>query len=96
MRLLLLSIFALTVAAACTDHSADARTQMELTAPGMHCDGCVATVEETLMKMDGVDSVHADLDSKRVYVLVDTARSSRTALNHMIEQLGFAEAREEE
>ncbi|MCB2205416.1 heavy-metal-associated domain-containing protein [bacterium] len=65
---------------------------VQVSAPGMHCDGCTATVEETLAKMQGVDSVHADLESKEVTVYCDTTQTARAALVGMIDRLGFSEA----
>lgn len=86
---LLLLLAALLLSPSC---GGDAGTvvEMHLAAPGMHCDGCTATVEETLAKMPGVDSVHADLASKDVYVHVDTALTSAAALHDLIITLGFA------
>ena len=92
MRFAAACLLALTVFAGCSDPDSGTVTSLQLAAPGMHCDGCTATVEETLMKMDGVDSVRADLGTKDVFVRVDTARSSRAALEEMIGRLGFAEA----
>ncbi|PLX30291.1 MAG: hypothetical protein C0600_08150 [Ignavibacteria bacterium] len=87
---------AVLLVSACSETTPDHRADMQLAAPGMHCEGCTATVEETLMKMDGVDSVYADLDSKNVFVHADTTRSSRAALEQMIDRLGFARAPGEE
>lgn len=79
------------VAAGCTNE-AGSTAELHVRAPGMHCDGCTSTVEETLAKMPGVDSVHADLASKDVYVRLDTAATSPAAIDAMIRRLGFAEA----
>jgi len=74
--------------------AASARKTLYLPAPGMHCDGCVNTLETTLRKMVGVDSVHADLSSKNVLVIVDTTKTTPQELLHVIAQLGFTDAPE--
>ncbi len=91
----LLAFAALLLLSSCGG-DADTVVEMHLTAPGMHCDGCTATVEETFAKMPGVDSVRADLASKDVYVHVDTALTSAAALHDLIITLGFADAAETE
>ncbi|MBE0644684.1 MAG: heavy-metal-associated domain-containing protein [Bacteroidetes bacterium] len=81
---------ALAFPACGSEASADTVVEVHLTAPGMHCDGCTATVEETIAKMAGVDSVRADLASKDVFVLVDTALTPAAELHNLIVKLGFA------
>ena len=96
----ILTVFALIIGivlpTACSEGDQSPVTEIQVSAPGMHCDGCVNTVEETLAKMDGVDSVFADLDSKAVYVLTDTTQTSRLALENMIDRLGYADPPVEE
>ena len=89
-------IVVITLATACSEDNQSPVAEMQVSAPGMHCDGCVNTVEETLAKMDGVDSVFADLDSKNVYVIADTSKTSRRALENMIDRLGYADPPAEE
>jgi len=84
------------LASACSEEQPSPVAEIQVSAPGMHCEGCVNTVQETLAKMNGVDSVAADLDSKDVYVRVDTTLTSRQALENMIERLGYASAPAEE
>ncbi len=91
---LLLAVLTL-VASSCGEQAKQVAT-LHVAAPGMHCDGCTATVEETLAKMSGVDSVYADLDSKDVSVLCDTTVTSQRELEEMIATLGFDTAAEEE
>jgi len=62
---------------------------LQVSAPGMHCGGCTATVEETLSKMAGVDSVYAELESKTVQVFCDTTKVTRGEIEEMIARLGF-------
>lgn len=89
-------IIGIVLAAACSEGNQSPAAEIQVSAPGMHCDGCVNTVEETLAKMDGVDSVFADLDSKEVYVVTDTTKTSRLALENMIDRLGYADLPAEE
>ena len=83
-------------APACSDAAGDTTATVHVSAPGMHCDGCTATVEETFSKMEGVDSVYADLESKKVLVVADTSKSSKADFEEMIELLGFATAASDE
>ena len=87
-----LIIFTLLAAFAGCGQPESSAVEVHRQAPGMHCGGCTSTVEETLAKMDGVDSVYAALESKDVLVVVDTTLTSREELESMIEQLGFADA----
>jgi Cu2+-exporting ATPase len=93
-RYLSASLFSLMLlfSASCSDAADEHIASLQLAAPGMHCDGCTAKVEETLAKMDGVDSVYADRDTKNVFVKVDTTLSNKLALEEMIDNMGFATA----
>ena len=88
---LVLVLTALFLNTACSREPASHAFVAELTvyAPGMHCEGCTATVEETLGKMDGVDSVYADLISKNVVIFSDTTKSSRVEIEHVLEVMGY-------
>lgn len=87
-----LIVIALGFFAASCGSESEAPRAVHVSAPGMHCDGCTSTVEETLVKMAGVDSVFADLDSKEVAVYCDTTVVSRGDLEDIIAKLGFATA----
>jgi len=82
-------LLGLTAFTGCTESAADHQSVL-LQAPGMHCEGCVQTVESTLKKSPGVDSVHADLKTKEVLVIVDTAKTGPAKLAKLIEEMGYA------
>ena len=43
-------------------------TEITYTVPGMHCGHCTSAVEGEVSQVPGVDSVVADLETKRVVV----------------------------
>jgi copper chaperone CopZ len=55
--------------------------------PGMHCDHCVAAVEEELSRVAGVESVDVDLATKLVVVTGD--RLDDAALRAAIDEAGY-------
>ena len=55
--------------------------------PGMHCDHCVAAVEEELSAVSGVDSVDVDLATKLVVVTGDALDDG--ALRAAIDEAGY-------
>lgn len=58
--------------------------------PGMHCSHCTAAVAEELEGVSGVDSVVADLESKRV--VVNGNALSDEALRAAIREAGYEAA----
>ncbi len=55
---------------------------------GMHCGGCVSSVEKALSAVPGVTAVTVDLDKATASVTAaDTV--SRDALNEAVEDAGF-------
>jgi copper chaperone len=55
--------------------------------PGMHCDHCVAAVEQELSAVAGVESVDVDLATKRVVVTGDALDDG--ALRAAIDEAGY-------
>jgi copper ion binding protein len=55
--------------------------------PGMHCDHCVAAVEEELAAVSGVESVDVDLATKLVVVTGDALDDD--ALRAAIDEAGY-------
>jgi len=45
------------------------------TVPGIHCGHCVHTIKMEVSDLTGVQTVSADLDSKKVVVVYDTPAS---------------------
>jgi copper ion binding protein len=58
--------------------------------PGMHCGHCVAAVEEEVSAVSGVESVTADLETKRVEVT--GAAADDAAIRAAIEEAGYEAA----
>ena len=61
-----------------------------LNVPGMHCGHCKAAVEEEVSQVSGVESVVADLDSKRV--TVHGEQLDDAALRAAVEEAGYEAA----
>ena len=57
------------------------------TVPGMHCDHCVAAVEQELSAVSGVESVEVDLGTKLVVVTGDALDDD--ALRAAIDEAGY-------
>jgi copper chaperone CopZ len=55
--------------------------------PGMHCDHCVAAVEQELSAVPGVESVDVDLATKRVVVTGESLDDG--ALRAAIDEAGY-------
>jgi copper chaperone len=55
--------------------------------PGMHCDHCVAAVEQELSAVSGVESVDVDLATK--LVVVTGAGLDDAALRAAIDEAGY-------
>ena len=47
-------------------------TTVTYTVPAMHCDNCTRTIELEVGELQGVQSVNADLDTKKVKITFDT------------------------
>jgi copper chaperone CopZ len=64
-------------------------TPVELSVEGMHCESCVALIEETLREDPRVSSVSVDLESGRASVVVDRAALTPDELCATIVELGY-------
>ena len=60
-----------------------------LNAPDISCGHCVATVEQEVGKVDGVQSVTADADSRDVNVTYDASRTDLSAIASALEEVGY-------
>ncbi|AET16323.1 TPA: heavy-metal-associated domain-containing protein [Pasteurella multocida] len=56
---------------------------------GMHCGGCVKTVERVLNGLDGVTQVDVNLEHACVTIQYDTNRVSIAQLIDVVENAGF-------
>jgi Cu+-exporting ATPase len=66
--------------------------QSEIEVTGMHCQSCVALLEETLTETAGVHSATVDLEQARAFVTFDPAQASIDALCAAIVSAGYGAA----
>lgn len=60
-----------------------------LNAPDISCGHCVATVEEAVGKLEGVQTVSASSDSKDVNVTYDAGQINVSAITAALEDAGY-------
>jgi copper chaperone len=65
-------------------------SEISYTVPGIHCGHCERAVSEELEQVDGVESVHVDLETK--LVTVRGARLEDASLRAAIEEAGYEAA----
>ncbi len=63
--------------------------QATLTAPDISCGHCVATVNEAVGALDGVQRVEADATTKRVAVTFDPSRVSLAGIEVALNDAGY-------
>jgi copper chaperone CopZ len=71
------------------DPSEDGRV-IELAIDGMHCESCVALIEEILVEQPGVRSATVDLTSASAVVRLDPAVVGTDALQSVIAEAGYS------
>ena len=62
---------------------------LEIKIEGMHCDGCVASVQRILTSRPGVGAARARLDTGIVAIDFDPSTIDRAGLEAAIEDAGF-------
>jgi Cu2+-exporting ATPase len=62
---------------------------LQLIAPGMHCGGCVASLEKGLRAVPGVRAARANLTAKRLAVEFDLGSARAADIAAAAERLGF-------
>ncbi len=62
---------------------------LQLIAPGMHCGGCVSTLEKGLRAVPGVRAARANLTARRLSVEFDTGAARAADIAAAVERLGF-------
>ncbi|NUQ70675.1 MAG: heavy-metal-associated domain-containing protein [Chthonomonadales bacterium] len=60
-----------------------------LVAPDMHCDGCAASIRQTLGRVEGIDSIEIDVARKAVTVNYDAAKIGIDAIRTRLDDAGF-------
>jgi len=56
----------------------------------MHCEGCVASVNNAMEKLDGITSWHADLNDKNHLLLVEADESKTEEIIHAVSDAGYS------
>jgi len=72
-----------------TDPAEDSQA-VELAIDGMHCESCVALIEEVLVEQTGVRSATVDLASATAVVRFDPAVVGTDALQSAIAEVGYS------
>jgi copper chaperone CopZ len=62
----------------------------ELVVTGMHCEACVALIEEVLSERAGVESASVDLETSRATVAYDPSVLGPDDLRSAIEEAGYS------
>jgi copper chaperone len=70
--------------------NADDTATAELAVDGMHCNSCVALIEETLTEQVGVTSASVDLDSARAVIDYDPSLLGVDDLRSTIAEAGYS------
>lgn len=66
-----------------------ATTHISMTAPDISCAHCVATVQETVGALPGVETVTASADTKVVDVRFDAARTTVDQIAAALDDAGY-------
>lgn len=64
--------------------------QIVLQVSGMHCAGCVNSVEKSLLKVNGVKSASVNLSAEKAYVTLDSKGAELQDLIDAVENAGFS------
>ena len=64
-----------------------------LNAPDISCGHCVATVEDAVGKVAGVQSVSANADTKNVNITYDASQTDVSSITTALEEAGYPAAR---
>ena len=62
---------------------------IDKTAPDISCDHCVSAIKRSLGELDGVTSVEADVDTKRVIVSYDADKVDAAKINDVLNEEGY-------
>jgi Cu+-exporting ATPase len=68
------------------------KTRVELPITGMTCANCVATIERSLKKLDGVAEANVNLATEKASVVFDPSRIGEGALINRIRDVGYGVA----
>lgn len=63
--------------------------EMDLPIEGMHCASCVLSLNKTFEKVEGVESVDADLASNKLHLTVNPKKLTFDEIETLVKNLGF-------
>lgn len=63
--------------------------EMDLPIEGMHCASCVLSLNKTFEKVEGVESVDADLASNKLHLTVNPKKLPFDEIERLVKNLGF-------
>lgn len=63
--------------------------EMDLPIEGMHCASCVLSLNKTFEKVEGVESVDADLASNKLHLTVNSKKLPFDEIETLVKNLGF-------
>jgi copper ion binding protein len=92
MRTLVIALLARVILAGqlqAQEGSGAPEQRVKLQVFGMHCKSCVTSIERSVRKMPGVDSVHVDMHAGFVEVRYDSALVRTEAITHTIQRAGY-------
>jgi copper chaperone CopZ len=64
--------------------------EQTLAVSGIHCDGCEASIENGLKRLDGVRAVKADHREQTIWVRFDEQRLDEQRLADQLERIGYS------
>ncbi len=78
------------MARAATERSGEGPARLHVRLGGMHCSLCVESVHRTLMRLDGVRSVHVSIAHQEALVEYEPSRLGPPAIVESLEEIGYA------
>ncbi len=67
--------------------------EITLTAPDISCGHCIATVQQAVSALDGVEQVAANADTKKVTIGFDASRVSVATIEAAMDEVGYPVAK---
>jgi copper chaperone CopZ len=57
--------------------------------PEIHCGGCVETIRKAILVLSGIERINAEVETHRVDVQYDPAKTTPAAIRERIVRAGF-------
>ncbi len=64
-------------------------SEVHLKVPEIHCDACVNAIRKSLVVLDGIKAIDADLAVREVRIRYDEHRTGPEAIRDRVEKAGF-------